>query len=36
MGPKQRKLEEWIVREFGRDRYILLYLKWITTKDLLY
>ena len=22
--------------EFGMDRYILLYLKWITNKDLLY
>ena len=27
---------EWIVREFGMDRYTLLYLKWITNKDLLY
>ena len=24
------------VRKFGIDRYILLYLKWITNKDLLY
>ena len=24
-----------IVREFGMDMYILLYLKWITNKDLL-
>ena len=24
------------VREFGRDMYTLLYLKWITNKDLLY
>ena len=23
-------------REFGMDMYILLYLKWITNKDLLY
>ena len=23
-------------REFGMDKYILLYLKWITNKDLLY
>ena len=23
-------------REFGMDRYTLLYLKWITNKDLLY
>ena len=27
--------EEWIVREFGMDRYTLLYLKWITKKGLL-
>ena len=27
---------EGLVREFGMDRYILLYLKWITNKDLLY
>ena len=27
---------EVIVREFGPDMYILLYLKWITNKDLLY
>ena len=25
-----------IVREFGIDMYTLLYLKWITNKDLLY
>ena len=25
-----------IVREFGMDTYTLLYLKWITNKDLLY
>ena len=25
-----------IVREFGIDLYTLLYLKWITNKDLLY
>ena len=29
-------LREGIVREFGMDRYTLLYLKWITNKDLLY
>ena len=28
--------EEGIVREFGMDMYILLYLKWITKKVLLY
>ena len=27
---------EGIVREFGIDIYTLLYLKWITNKDLLY
>ena len=27
---------EVIVREFGPDMHILLYLKWITNKDLLY
>ena len=27
---------EGTVREFGRDMYTLLYLKWITNKDLLY
>ena len=27
---------EGIVREFGTDMYTLLYLKWITNKDLLY
>lgn len=31
---------EWwgqgIVREFGRDMYTLLYLRWLTNKDLLY
>ena len=27
---------EGIVREFGMDMYTLLYLKWITNKDLLY
>ena len=27
---------EGIVREFGRDSYTLLYLKWINNKDLLY
>ena len=25
-----------MVREFGRDMYTRLYLKWITNKDLLY
>ena len=26
---------EGIVREFGMDMYTLLYLKWVTNKDLL-
>ena len=25
-----------IVREFGMDMYTLLYLKWVTNKDLMY
>ena len=29
-------IEEEIVREFGMGMYTLLYLKWITNKDLLY
>ena len=29
------RMREGIVREFGMDMYILLYLKWITNKDLL-
>ena len=28
--------EEGIVREFGMHMYSLLYVKWITNKDLLY
>ena len=28
--------EKGIVRDFGTDMYTLLYLKWITIKDLLY
>ena len=27
---------EWIVKELGMDMYTLLYLKWMTNKDLLY
>ena len=27
---------EGTVREFGMDRYALLYLKWVTNKDLLH
>ena len=29
-------MEEQIIREFGMDMYTLLYLKWVTNKDLLY
>ena len=32
----QRRMGEGIVREFGMDRYTLLYLKRMTNKDLLY
>ena len=28
------KMEEEIIRGFGMDMYTLLYLKWITNKDL--
>ena len=28
--------EEGIVKEFGMDMYTLLYVKWITNKDLLH
>jgi len=30
------RIGEGIVREFGMDMYTLLYLKWITHKDILY
>ena len=30
------RIGEGIVREFGMDMYTLLYLKWITNKDILY
>ena len=33
--PGQEGWGEGIVREFGIDMYTLLYLKWITSKDLL-
>ena len=29
-------MREGIVKDFGTDMYMLLYLKWITNKDLLY
>jgi len=29
-------LGEQIIREFGMDMYTLLYLKWVTNKDLQY
>ena len=34
--PVREGWEEGIVREFRMDVYTLLYLKWITNKDLLY
>ena len=34
-GYQDEGLEEGTVREFGTDMYTLLYLKWITNKDLL-
>ena len=36
LGEAGGRREEGIVREFGMDMYKLLYLKWITNKDLLY
>ena len=33
--PVGKERREGIVREFGLDMYTLLYLKWITNKDLL-
>ena len=36
MAAKGEEWEEGIVREFGMDMCTLLYLKWITNKDLLY
>ena len=30
------RMGEGIVKEFGMDMHTLLYLKWITSKDLLY
>ena len=35
-GCQEEGWEEGIVREFGMDTHTLLYLKWITNKDLLY
>ena len=34
-GCQEEGWEEGIVREFGMDTHTLLYLKWITNKDLL-
>ena len=34
-GYRREGWGERIVREFGMDRYTLIYLKWITNKDLL-
>ena len=36
MVAKEQGWGEGIVREFGMNMYTLLYLKWITNKDLLY
>ena len=36
MVVKGKTWGEVIVRKFGMDMYTLLYLKWITNKDLLY
>ena len=36
MVTKRDGCGEGIVRKFGMDTYTLLYLKWITNKDLLY
>ena len=33
---KKHRMGEGIVRKFGIDMYTLLYLKWITNKELLY
>ena len=35
-GDGSKRLVERIVREFGIHMYTLLYLKWITDRDLLY
>ena len=35
-GQGKNEGKGWMIREFGMDMYTLLYLKWITTKDLLY
>ena len=35
MVAKEEKLDKGTVREFGMDMYTLLYLKWITNKDLI-
>ena len=35
-GYQGGRVGEGIVKEFGIDMYRLLYLKWITNKDLLY
>ena len=35
-GCQEEELGEGIFSEFGMDMYPLLYLKWITNKDLMY
>ena len=36
MVAREERCGEGIVKKFGIDVYTLLYLKWITNKDLLY
>ena len=36
MVPREEGYREGIVREFGMNMYMLLYLRWLTNKDLLY
>ena len=36
MVARRVRVEEGTVREFGINRFTLLYLKWITNKELLY
>ena len=35
-GCHWKRMGDRVVREFGTDMYTLLYLRWITNKDLLY
>ena len=36
MASRGKEWEEGVVREFGIDLYTVLYLRWITNKDLLF